>query len=697
MKNNFIDEKIDVSKEVNMVLSIANMLRGPYKADDYKKVIIPMTIIRRLECALEKTKNDVVKRFKEDPNTPELILQRISGYSFYNTSEYNLKELLNDSLNIKDNFKTYLNGFSKNIRVIFEKEKGLSFYDQIDTMDAHNRLYNVIKRFSELDLNPEHIDNHKIGYIFEDIIKNYSQNADAGDHYTPREVIKLMVNILLSEGCDDLNEKGKVVTVLDMACGTGGMLSTAEKQLKYKNSNIDIQLFGQENYPDAYATCLADMLIKGQKIENIKFQDTLEKDAFPDQKMRFVIANPPFGENWAGKDAPSKEVEDIVKKESKNPLGRFSAGLPAASDAQMLFMQHGLYKLDEKLGRAAIISNGSPLFSGGTSSGESQIRRMMLEKDMIEAIIALPTDLFYNTGIGIYLWIFSKNKRKERKNKVQLIDCTSEKFFKNMKKSMGKKRHEITNEQIEKITKLYNDFEENEYSKIFDKEEFIYKEYAVYQPMQRDYAINNERIENLINSNFMQKFYNQSRVDEIELLEPIPSKEQKELNKYKENKPIFEEIINKLNNSKSNRVYMQLENFIKELEEVLNGVSIKKDFIAKIANELSMKNKEAEIQKDKNGNIIYDNSTKDAELVKENINIQDYMNKEVYPNIPDANYIFEENLNTKNPIIKTGAEIPFTRYFYKYQEPIKSEKLEKEFLALEDEISSKVKELFEEA
>ena len=246
------------------------------------------------------------------------------------------------------------------------------------------------------------------------------------------------------------------------------------------------------------------------------------------------------------------------------------------------------------------------------------------------------------------------------------------------------------------ITKLYNDFEENEYSKIFDKEEFIYKEYAVYQPMQRDYAINEERIENLINSSFMLKFYNQSRVDEIEQLEPIPSKEQKELNKYQENKPIYDEIIKRLNENKSNKLYLTIDEFLKELSKILSGIEIKKDFISKVASELSMINKDAEIQKDNKGNIIYDNSTKDTELIKESEDVEEYMKREVYPHVPDAHYVFEEDLNTKNPTIKTGAEIPFTRYFYKYKEPEKSEVLEEEFLNLENEINAKTKELFKE-
>lgn len=696
MSNKIIDEKIDVSKEVNFIWSIANSLRGPYKSDKYKDVIIPMTIIRRLECALAKTKDEVVKTFENDKNTPMTILERKAGYSFYNTSKYDLKELLNDATNIADNFKSYLDAFSPNVRIIFGKDKGLDFYPQIEKMEKNNRLYNVVKKFSELDLNPETVDNQKMGYMFEEIIKRFSENAEAGDHYTPREVIKLMVNILLSEGCEDVNEDGKVITVLDMACGTGGMLSTAEKQLKTINKNVDVRLFGQEVNPESYAICLADMLIKGQRIENIQYQDTLKKDAFTDQKMRFVIANPPFGTAWAGKDAPDGD-EKAVRDDNANPLGRFTAGLPSGGDAQMLFMQHGLYKLDDKLGRAAIISNGSPLVSGGTSSGESQIRRMMLEKDLIEAIIALPTDLFYNTGIGIYLWIFSKNKSRDRKNKIQLIDCTSEKFYKNMRKSMGKKRHEISNEQIEKITNIYRKFEENEYCKIFDKEEFIYKEYAVYQPMQRNYAINDERIENLIHSSFMLKFYNQNRVEEIESLDSISNKEQKELDNFNENRPIFDEIVEKLNENKSKKIYKSLNEFLTELTKILNGININKDFISKISTELSVIDKNAEIQKDNKGNIIYDNSTKDTEFIKLNENVEEYMKKEVLSHIPDAYYVFEENMNKKNPIIRTGAEIPFTRHFYKYQEPKKSEDLKKEFLELEKEINSKIEEIFEEA
>lgn len=398
------DTSINVSKEVAMVWSIANKLRGPYKPDKYKDVIIPMVIIRRFECALEETKTRVLEAVKKNPMAPAKLLCKISGYDFYNTSKYDLKELLNDSKSIAENFTEYINGFSANIQDIINS---LEFSKEIEKMDKNNRLLGVIKEFSNLDLNPKTVDNIKMGYIFEDIIRKFSENAEAGDHYTPREVIRLLVNILMSEGCDDLYEENKVATVLDMACGTGGMLSTANDYIKRLNPSARVELFGQEINPESYAICLADMLIKGQNAEHIKLQDTMIEDAFKEQDMRFVLANPPFGQPWGGKDA-GQGVEEKVKEEAKKGFsGRFGAGTPATGDMQLLFFQHALNKLDENCGRAAIICNGSPLFSGTTASGESQIRKWMIDEDYIEAIIGLPTDLFYNTNIGIYCFILS--------------------------------------------------------------------------------------------------------------------------------------------------------------------------------------------------------------------------------------------------------------------------------------------------
>ena len=686
------ENSINVNKEIDLVLSIANSLRGPYKADKYKDVIIPMIILRRLECALAKTKKDVVEAYEKNNNTPIDVLKKKAGFDFYNTSKFDLKELLNDSTNLADNFKSYIEGFSSNVQDMFGKEKGLDFYPQIDKMDKNNRLYSVVKKFSALDLDPEKVDAHKMGYMFEDIIRRFSENDEAGDHYTPREVIRLMVNILLSEGCKDLLEDGKVITCLDMACGTGGMLSTTQSFIKHINDKVDVRLFGQEVNPESYAICLADMLIKGQNIENIAFEDTIKKDAFENQSMRFVIANPPFGTAWGGKDAPEGE-EKAARAENKQG-GRFEAGLPGTGDAQLLFMQHAINKMADSVGRAAIISNGSPLFSGGTSSGESQIRRMMLEKDLVEAIIALPTDLFYNTNIGIYVWILSKNKRLERQNKIQLINATSEKFWKPLRKSLGKKRKEISVDQIKEISKLYKEFKENKYCKIFDKEEFLYREYAIYQPLQRNYAITEERIENSMNNGFLLSLYDQNKVDDLELLDPIPDKEKKDLDKLKANKPTYDKIINLLKSNVNDKIYKSEKEFIPVITKVLEGMERK--YIEKIIDDLSEMDKEAEIHKDKKGEIIWDKSTKDTEIVKLNKNIEEYMKEEVLPHVPDAHYEFEENLATKQPVIKTGAEIPFTRYFYEYKEPEKADELFKEFKKIENGLSIKIKTLLEE-
>lgn len=698
MTNIIYDDKhIDVSKEVNFVWSIAQSLRGPYKSDKYKDVIIPMLIIRRLECALEETKDKVVKAYEKDCSVPPKKLTQISGYQFYNVSKFNLKELLNDSTNLALNFKDYLEKFSPNVQVMFGKEKGLNFYSEIEKMDKNNRLYSIVKKFSELNLNPKTVDSHKMGYMFEDIIRRFSENAEAGDHYTPREVIRLMANILLAEGCDDLLTQGKVATVLDMACGTGGMLSTAYNFLKRLNPDIDVRLFGQEVNPESYAICLADMLIKDQNIENIQFQDTIKKDEFENQSMRLVIANPPFGTPWAGKDAPDG-TEKAARAENKTG-GRFEAGLPSGGDAQLLFMQHAINKLDKNLGRAAIISNGSPLFSGGTTSGESQIRRMMLEKDLVEAIIALPNELFYNTGIGIYIWVLSKNKRPERKNKIQFIDATG--FSSRLKKSLGNKRNEITKDDMKEITKLYANFEENKYCKIFEKEEFLYKEYAVYQPMQRSYGITEERIENLINSGKLKAFFDPDKFEELSLIEPFPEekKDQKLLEKLTQNKPLYEKIIETLKNSVSDKVFKNEASFAKFikpiLDPVLEGAEKAKDLLAKICHGLSIIDKTADIAKDKKGKIIYDPETKDTELIKLNQNVEEYFAKEVYPHVPDATYVYEYDANKKNSKEKIGAEFPFTRYFYEYKEPEKSEDLLQQFLELEQSITSKLKKLYE--
>ena len=683
------DSPIDVSAEVNFIWSIANKLRGTYQSDKYKDVIIPMVIIRRFECALEPTKQKVVDQYKANPAYPAKAMYRISGYQFYNTSEYTLSELVNDADNLAKNFKFYIQNFSSNVQDII---KSLDFDKQIDKMDKNNRLFSVVKAFSELDLNPVTIDNVRMGYIFEEPIRKFSENAEAGDHYTGRDIIKLMVNILLAEGCDDIFDDGKVITVLDQACGTGGMLSTSYNFIKRYNPTADVRLFGQEINPESYAICLAEMMIKGQNAENICYQDTMKADRFKGTKMRFVIENPPFGTPWGGNDA-AEGVETAVKDEHKKGLeGRWGAGLPGSGDMQMLFLQSAVDKMDDSLGRAAIIENGSPLFTGGTASGESQIRRWLLESDLIEAIIALPTDLFYNTGIATYIWVISKNKRAERKGKIQLIDAST--FFHKLRKALGDKKNEISPEDRSAITRLYANFAENEYCKIYDNTEFIYREYVVMQPLQRSYAITDERINTMLSAGALSSLYDEAKVNELENAEELNGKELAKLENYQKNKPLYDSILQTLHDAVSDVKYNNPTVFMPVLIKVLKSVTADKKLLEKIADGLSVMDKEADVQCDKKGNIIYDKETKDSEIVKWEESIDDYMTREVLPHIPDAKAFFEENLGAKNPVIRTGAEIPFTRYFYKYQQPVASEELEAKFMELERSVSERVKKLF---
>lgn len=687
------DTPVDVSTEVNFIWSIANKLRGTYQSDKYKDVIIPMTIIRRFECALEDTKDKVIAQVEEDEKsgdeTPDQIYQKIAGYQFYNKSKYTLKELCNDSPKIKTNFESYLEGFSPNAQDIINN---LEFKKQIDKMATNNRLFSVVQAFSEIDFSPKTIDNIKMGYIFEELIRKFSENAEAGDHYTGRDIIKCMVSILLSEGCEDLKEPQKEITILDQACGTGGMLSTSYNFLSVFNPTAKIRLYGQEINPESYAMCMAEMLIRGQDVSNLRKMDTMKSDCFPTKKMRFVIENPPFGTAWGGKDAAEGVEHAVLEEAKKKENGRFPAGTPGSGDMQLLFMQSAVNKMNDDNGRAAIIENGSPLFSGGTSSGESQIRRYLLEHDLIEAIIALPTDLFYNTGIATYIWVLSKNKRKERQGKVQLIDATS--ICHKLRKALGNKSNEITKEDREQITKLYNDFTPGELVKIFENEDFMYREYAVMQPLQRSYGFSKERIERMLSKDALKSIYNEAKVLELENKEDQDEKDLAEIEKENKKKPAYDAILTALNNAISDKKWLSPEDFEPVLTETLKDCNVEKKIFEKIMTGLSVMDKEAVIQKDKKGEVIYDTETKDTEIVAYKENIDDYMAREVLPHIPDAKAFFEENLAAKKPVIKTGAEIPFTRHFYKYSKPRSSVELANEFNDLEKSVSSAIAELF---
>lgn len=682
------DNPIDITSEANFIWSIANKLRGSYMPDKYGDVIIPMTVLRRFECVLAKTKEAVVKKFESDPNVAPRILEKTSGFQFYNVSHFDLAELCNDEdANLAEDFKSYKNNFSTNIQEILNE---LELDKHIDKMNKDGCLLSIIKAFSELDLSIEKFDSIKMGYIFENLIGRFYQNVDAGQYYTGRDIIKTLVSILVSEGCDDIFEENKVITVCDQACGTGGMLSTAYSYLKHYNPSCDVRLFGQEFMGQTYAIGLAEMLIKGQDAKNFRHADTFKIDCFKDQKMRFVIENPPFGTPWAGPDAKDGQEEAVKAEHDKGLAGRWGAGLPGGGDSQLIFMQSAIDKMDEKNGRAAIIENGSPLFKGDTGSGESQIRRWMLESDLIEAIIALPTDLFYNTGIVTYVWILSKNKRPERKGKVQLIDASN--IYHKLRKAVGNKKNELTPEDRVKITKLYTDFEENDLCKIFNNEDFLYREYSVYQPFQKSYEITEERIEEMLQSGCLSNFYDENKVFELENSDKeLSDKEKKTLDKFLKNKATYEKLLETLKNNVSDKKWLDVKNFETVLDDILSEFDSK--LINKVIDGLGKMDKTAIIQKDKKGNIIYDKATKDIEIVKYAEDIDDYMAREVLPYVPDAKAFFEEKADAKKPVIKVGAEIPFTRIFYKYKEQESSDKLLQDFIKLDKEIQEKVARL----
>lgn len=448
------------------IWSVADLLRGDYKQSDYGKVILPFTVLRRLDCVLEPTKAAVLaeeaKRKAQDLN-PDLFLKKAAGQSFYNTSMMDMGRLIGDPDNVATNLYAYIRGFSAEVRDIFDH---FEFTTQIDRLAKAGLLYQVTERFARVDLHPKAVDNHQMGLAFEELIRRFAElsNETAGEHFTPREVIRLMVALLFIEDDDVLSKPGVVRSIYDPTVGTGGMLSVAEEYLFDHSPGSKVSLFGQELNPESYAICKADMLIKGQDVGAIVFGNTLSDDGHPGQKFDYMLSNPPFGVEW-------KKVEKVVRAEHEQQghSGRFGPGLPRVSDGSLLFLMHLLSKMrpaSEGGSRFGIVLNGSPLFTGGAGSGESEVRRYLLESDLVEAIIALPTDMFYNTGIATYVWIVSNRKPTARRGKLQLIDASV--FWRKMRKSLGSKRREMSNDDIDAVTRLFGAFQQAELATVFD-------------------------------------------------------------------------------------------------------------------------------------------------------------------------------------------------------------------------------------
>jgi type I restriction enzyme M protein len=470
------------------IWSVADLLRGDFKQSDYGKVILPFTVLRRLDCVLEPTKEAVLeeaKSVKKSKLNPEVMLPRVAKQTFYNASPLDLKRLMGDADNVAANLRSYIQGFSPAVRDIFEQ---FDFDTQIDRLAKANLLYMVAEKFANIDLHPKKVSNAEMGSIFEELIRKFAElsNETAGEHFTPREVIRLMVNLLFVEDDEALTAPGVVRTLYDPTAGTGGMLSVADDHLREINPKARLVMFGQELNPESYAICKADMLIKGQDIKNIRQGNTLSEDGLAGERFDYMLSNPPFGVEW-------KKIEKEVRREHEDQgfNGRFGPGLPRVSDGSLLFLLHLVAKMrpiSDGGSRFGIVLNGSPLFTGGAGSGESEIRRHMLENDLVEAIIGLPTDMFYNTGIATYVWIVSNRKPKKRKGKVQLIDAGE--FFQKMRKSLGSKRKELSPAHIEDITKIFGAFKEvtrdgKPISRIFKNEDFGYRTITVERP-ERD-------------------------------------------------------------------------------------------------------------------------------------------------------------------------------------------------------------------
>lgn len=664
---------------VAFLWNIAESLRGTYKEEDYRKVMLPLIVIRRFDCLLDDYDRETIKSvyeeydFLPEEERDELVIVDLKenhniNLQFYNVSDFTWKKLLDDSENIKSNFEEYLNGFSNNVKEIIGKFK---FKDEINQLDKKDKLYAVLSKMYEVDLHINSVSNNKMGYIYEEMLRRFTENSAAGEQYTPREVIRLCMEMLFMGKENFLTEDGKVISIADFCCGTGGMLSIAEDYIEKINPNAIVNVYGQELLDESFAICQADMLMKGQNPDNIRLGNTLTQDRFSGEKIRFLISNPPFGVTW-------KDEEKKVKEEAELGFdGRFGAGTPRVSDGSLLFLQNMISKMydDEEGSRIAIIFNGSPLFTGDAGSGESNIRKWIIEEDLLEGIIALPTDMFYNTGIATYIWVLTNKKEEKRKGKIQLVNASE--YYQSMRKSLGNKRKEITPEQIEEIKEIYEKFEESENSKIFDNEDFGYRKITVERPLKLSFKVNEEAIENVKNTT---QFINLAVSKKKDL--EVKTKEEDEGRQKQE------KIIKLLESFDNTLEYMDREKFIKDLKAKSKefDIALPAGLIKAIVNAIGVRNEDAEVCKDSKGNIESDSSLKDTESIALKEDVYEYFEKEVKPHVNDA-YIDESSINN------IGYEIPFTRHFYKYEELRAFEDIMKEVESLESEIALEIRKV----
>ena len=666
---------------VAFLWNIAESLRGTYKEEDYRKVMLPLIVIRRFDCLLDDYDRNIMREvYNEYDYIPaeerdELVITDLKenhgmDLQFYNISEFNWKRLLGDSENIRSNFEAYLNGFSANVQSIIAKFK---FKDEIAQLDRKNKLFAVLEKMSEVDLHLNAVSNNKMGYIYEEMLIRFTENSAAGEQYTPREVIKLCMEMLFLGKEHFLSEDGKIISIADFCCGTGGMLSIGEEYIQKINPNALVDVYGQELLDESFAICQADMLMKGQNADNIRLGNTLTEDRFKGEHMRFLISNPPFGVSW-------KDEETKIKEEAALGFdGRFGAGTPKVSDGSLLFLENMINKMyqDEEGSRIAIIFNGSPLFTGDAGSGESNIRKWIIENDILEGIIALPTDMFYNTGIGTYIWVLTNRKDEKRKGKIQLVNATE--YYQVMRKSLGNKRKEITKEQIQEIKALYENFTEGENCKIFNGEDFGYRKITIERPLKLSFKVTEEKIEGVKETTqFKNLAVSKKKDEEVKKAEEEAGREKQE------------KILKMLESFNENQEYLSRELFIKELKVKGKefGITLSAGLLKAIWTAIGERNEKAEICKDSKGNIESDSTLRDTESIPLTEDIYEYFNREVKPHVEDA-YMDESTFNN------IGYEIPFTRHFYKYEKLRPFAEIMKEVEELEKEITLEIKKVLE--
>lgn len=652
------------SQTASFIWSVADLLRGHFKQSQYGRVILPFTLLRRLECVLAPNKHKVLDAAKQHQNKPdatrELLLLKESGHQFYNASPLSLATL-SDTQTAED-LISYVQSFSKSAREIFEH---FNFEEFVLKLAEADLLYQVTQQFgSKINLSTDKISNYGMGLIFEELIRKFaeSSNETAGEHFTPRDCVHAATSLLMT-GQEEVLSPNSIITIYDPTAGTGGFLSESEEYIQSISDKVTVRLFGQELNPESYAICMADMMIKGQNIDNIKLGNTLSNDQLAHEKFKYMLANPPFGVDWK---ASQRVINDEHKVKGFD--GRFGPGLPRVSDGSLLFLLHLVSKMrDPREGgsRIGIILNGSPLFTGSAGSGESEIRRYLLQNDLVEAIIALPTDMFFNTGISTYIWILSNAKKLERKGKLQLIDGSD--AYEKMRKSLGSKRKYLTEENIIELVRQYGAMEETKNSKTFPNEAFGYRRITIERPLRLNFQASEERI---------------ARLDDETALQKLDSE-------------TFNLLRHAIKQIDTDSLFTNRDVFTKTLNAKLKASEVKLTAaqVKAVLNALSERDSEADICTDKKGAVEADAGLRDYENVPLTEDIYEYFDREVKPHVPDA-WIDESKRDEQDGEVGiVGFEIPFNRHFYVFEPPRPLEEIDADLKQCTDKIKQMIEEL----